>query len=340
MNQRKHKYSVILNNYNKPSDRFLTAGYGDAADQLGVYELIDLAGKQGLVEGLELLFDDSGEGGTWIGVGPSNKKEVKAALDKYGLTLCSIIPNLWGNWRQSKGTIGASDPKIRRESIDLCKRAADVAAEVGCPYLGLWPGQDGFDYYFEVDYQRAWEWWVDGVREIADHNPDIKIGLEPKPDEPRAYSFISTVPKTLLLIRDIERDNVGVCLDIGHSLYGHENLGEVVALMQKQGNKLFHCHMNDNYNTSDQDMIFGSIHTLEFIEFFYWLRCTGFSGFLSIDLFAYRTDPAASVAEGVKWMQAFDRFIDQIGLDTMSGLIKQGDAVQTTRYLREKLFGS
>ncbi|HVO68781.1 MAG TPA: TIM barrel protein, partial [Aggregatilineaceae bacterium] len=205
MNQRKHKYSVILNNYNKPSDRFLTAGYGDPAEQLGVYELIDLAGKQGLVDGLEMLFDDSGEGGTWIGIGPSNMREIKAALDNYGLALCSIIPNLWGHWRQSKGTIGSSDAEIRRESIDLCKRAADVAAEVGCPYIGLWPGHDGFDYYFEVDYQQVWEWWVEGVREIADHNPAIKIGLEPKPDEPRAYSFLSTVPKTLLVIEDIGR---------------------------------------------------------------------------------------------------------------------------------------
>lgn len=340
MSSRNHKYSVILNNYNKPSDRFLTAGYGEHTSSKGLYELIDLAGKQGLVEGLELLMDDSGEGGTWIGIGPSNKKEITAALDQNGLALCSIIPNLWGDHTLAKGTIGSTDSQVRRASIELCKRAMDIAAEVGCPYIGLWPGHDGFDYYFEADYQRMWSLWVEGIQDIADHNPAIKIGLEPKPDEPRAYSFISSVPKALLLIEDIARDNVGICLDIGHSLYGHENLGEVVAHIQMRGNKLFHMHMNDNYNGFDLDMIFGSVHTLEFIEMFYWLRRTGYNGFLSIDLFAYRTDPAKSVAEGVKWMQAFDRFIDQIGLERFTSLIQSEDPLGTTAFFREKLLGA
>jgi xylose isomerase len=339
MNNKKHQYSVILNNYLKPSDRFMVGGYGDPAKNLGVYDLIDLAGSQGILDGLEMIFDANDVGGDWIGIGQESKAKIKAALDKNNLKLVSIIPDFWGHWRQAKGTLGSTDPKIRRETIDMCKRAADVAADVGCPYLGFWPGQDGFDYYFEVDYQQQWDWWVKGMQEIADHNPNIKIGLEPKPEEPRAFSLISTVPKAMLLINDIDRDNVGVCLDIGHSLYSHENLGEVVALMQAHGNKLFHCHMNDNYNASDLDMIFGSVHTLEFIEFFYWLRRTGYSGAMSIDLFAYRTDPALSVVEGVKWMQAFDRFIDKVGLDKLTELINTGDPVESTRFFREQMFG-
>lgn len=339
MNERKHKYSVILNNYNKPSDRFLTSGYGDPAQNRGVYELIDLAGKQGVVEGVEMLMDDAGEGGTWIGISESNKNEIRAALDKYSLQLCSIIPNLWGHWRYAGGTLGARDSKIRQESIDLVKRAMDIAADVGCPYVGLWPGQDGYDYYLEANYPQLWEWWVQGVQEIADHNPDIRIGLEAKPTEPRAYSLISTNPKTLLMLRDIDRQNVGVCLDIGHSLYAHEDLGEVVALSHLNGDKLFHCHMNDNYNDSDLDMIFGSVHTIEFIEFFYWLRRTNYARWLSIDLFAYRTDPAQSVAEGVRWMQAFDDFIDNVGMDKLDLLLAEGNPVVTTSFFREQLLG-
>ena len=340
MVDRAYKYSVILNNYNKPSDRFLTSGYGPAEGAKSLFELIELAGKQGVIEGLELLMDEAGEGGTWIGINSKNKREVKSALDDNGLELCSIIPNLWGHHALAKGTLGASSEATRRSSIDLCKRAMDIAAEVGCPYIGLWPGHDGFDYYFEADYQALWSRWVEGVQEIADHNPNIKVGLEPKPDEPRAYSFISSVPKALLLIEDIGRDNVGICLDIGHSLYGHENLSEVIAQSQMRGDKLFHMHMNDNYNASDLDMIFGSVHTLEFIEMFYWLRRTGYAGFMSIDLFAYRTDPATSVVEGVKWMKAFDRFVGDIGVERLTRLIESEDSVAATAFLRERLLGS
>jgi xylose isomerase len=337
LSTRQYKYSVILNNLNKPSDRFLTSGYGAPRDAQGVYELIETAGRLGLLEGLELLMDTSSEGGTWIGIGPRNMHEIKAALDANGLALCSIIPNLWGSYRQAHGTLGSRDPAIRRESIDLCKQAMDIAAEIGCPYIGLWPGHDGFDYYFEANYQKLWDCWVEGVQEIADHNSAIRVGLEPKPNEPRAYSFISSVPKALLLIEDIGRDNVGICLDIGHSLYGLESLADVVALIQHRGSRLFHMHMNDNYRAADLDMIFGTVHTIEFIEMFYWLRRTGYNHFMSIDLFAYRTDPAQSVAEGVRWMRAFDTFIDRLGMEALGGLVEAGDPVKAGALLREAL---
>ncbi len=101
MSSRKYKYSVILNNFNKPSDRFMTSGYGDPAIKRSVFDLIELAGQQGILEGLEMLFDDSQDGGSsWIGIGPSNKTQIKAALDKFNLQLCSIIPNLWGDCAQ------------------------------------------------------------------------------------------------------------------------------------------------------------------------------------------------------------------------------------------------
>ncbi len=339
MSERKHKYSVILNNYNKPSDRFLASGYGDPAKQMGIFEMIELAGKQGVVEGLELIYVDSDEPGAWIGIGQANKNEIKSAMDDNGLEIVGVLPNIWGDWRQSLGTIGAKNPVVRRESVDLCKRAMDLAADVGCEYIGIWPGHDGYDYYFEADYPNMWEWWVEGVQEIADHNPQIRVGLEAKPTEPRGYCFLSTNPKTLMLIRDIARDNVGVCLDIGHSLYAHENLGEVVALTQHDGNKLFHCHMNDNYNDSDLDMIFGSIHTLEFIEMFYWLRKTGYDHFLSIDLFAYRVDPPPAIVNGIEWMKTFDGFIDKVGVEKLDELLANGDPNVTTRFFREKIFG-
>ena len=225
------------------------------------------------------------------------------------------MPNLWGHAWQQYGTLGAADAGTRRRSIDLCKRAMDIAAAGNCEYVGLWPGHDGADYYFEADYQRMWEWWVEGVRELADHNSAIRIGLEPKPTEPRAFPLINSAAKALLLIQDIGRPNVGVCLDIGHSLYSGENVAEAIALLQGRGNRLFHLHMNDNYNTSDLDMIFGSVHTLEFIEMFYWLWRTGYAHFMSVDLFAYRTDATRSVEQALRWMQAFDAFVDRVGID-------------------------
>ena len=162
-----HKLSVILPNYNKPADRFTSYG----TESHSIVEQIEICGKQGIAKGVETLMLD---GPTFIN--NQNGKEVKAALEHHGLTLCSLIPYTFGG-EFIKGSLGSCDSKIRRKTIDLVKKCIDLAAEMDCPYVGQWPGQDGWDYYFEEDYRKLYDWWVEGLQELADYNPDIKLGI-------------------------------------------------------------------------------------------------------------------------------------------------------------------
>ena len=88
------KYAVILHNYNYPSDRF-NPSYAKPGKNKLVLNLIEVAGKQGLVQGVEMNFDDSDDS-TCVGINENNWKEVRSALDKNGLELIGIAPNLWG----------------------------------------------------------------------------------------------------------------------------------------------------------------------------------------------------------------------------------------------------
>ena len=56
--------------------------------------------------------------------------------------------------------------------------------------MTIWLGQDGFDYNFQVDYAQVWDLEIDGIREVAAHDPDCLISIEYKPNEPRAYSLL------------------------------------------------------------------------------------------------------------------------------------------------------
>ena len=333
----KEKYAVILHNYNYPSDRFNPSYDATGHNQL-VLSLIKTAAKQGLVQGVEMNMDESGPS-SCVGINESNWKDVKAALDDHGLELIGIAPNLWSGNEFLKGTLGSSDSKVRERALDLVKRAIDLASNAGAPFINIWPGQDGYDYYFEEDYTAMYGWWVENLKKAADYNPGIKLGLEPKPYEPRSYSFISTVAKSLLLIKDVERDNLGINIDVGHMLYAHENLGEAVALAQGAGNRLFHLHLNDNYADADADMMFGSVHFLAYLEMFYYLRKTKYNGWKSLDLFPYRTDPVETIGECVRWMMAFDALIDKIGMDQLDALLKEGNAVKNMALFRKYIFG-
>jgi ribokinase len=138
----------------------------------------------------------------------------------------------------------------------------DWAAELGCVYIDVWPGQDGFDYCFQADYIEAWKWLTDGLAECAAHNDKVKILVEYKPKEPRTHCFVSHVGKVLLLLKDI--DSIGVLLDWGHALEGGDfimapggkganqavaaaKLGVDVLLVAKLGNDIFGSKSLENF---------------------------------------------------------------------------------------------
>ena len=61
-----NKYAVILHNYNYPSDRF-NPTYAKPGKNKLVLNLIDIAGKQGLVQGVEMNMDESDDS-TCVGI--------------------------------------------------------------------------------------------------------------------------------------------------------------------------------------------------------------------------------------------------------------------------------
>lgn len=325
------KIAAILGVYGNPADRFMTCGYRDnSADAI---ERIAMVARTGIISGIEITAGRNDD------LNPQNKKSIQTALEQHNLQLCAINPNLWGQPEWARGTLGAPDAQTRRQAIDHIRSTIDLASELKCDYVGIWPGQDGFDYIFEADYQKMYEWWVSGLQECADHNPQIRLGLEFKPFEPRARSFLSNYTKTLLLIRDVDRLNVGLTFDVGHSLYARDNLGEVVAISQRE-NKLFHIHLNDNYADWDWDLNFGSAHLFDFIEMLYWLKRTSYQGWLSMDLFPYRTGGAESVTESANWLIKLLELIDQVDLSQWNDLVAQSDPIAVSRFLRRLIFGS
>lgn len=82
---------------------------------------------------------------------------------------------------------------------------------------------DGYDYPFQVNYREKWNQLVKAFQECCDAFPDIKWSLEFKPTDENTRFF--TVPSTgaaLLLVKEIDRPNMGLTLDVGHMLMAGE----------------------------------------------------------------------------------------------------------------------
>ncbi len=68
--------------------------------------------------------------------------------------------------------------------------------------MTLWLGQDGFDYAFQADYAQLWADEIQGIREVALHDPDCLVSIEYKPNEPRSYSLMPDCATTLLALKE------------------------------------------------------------------------------------------------------------------------------------------
>ncbi len=117
--------------------------------------------------------------GTWD-IRPDNLREMKRALKGYGLECVSIIPVLFADKRYWKGSYSAVDPKVRRLALDYTRQMCEMARELGCRTMNLWPGQDGYDYLLCADYERQREWLCDSVAKLADAFPTcgVCVGIQ------------------------------------------------------------------------------------------------------------------------------------------------------------------
>ncbi|MCK7509142.1 MAG: sugar phosphate isomerase/epimerase, partial [Desulfobacterales bacterium] len=73
-------------------------------------------------------------------------QQVKRQLGDAGFAIPMIVPDLWTQAKWGRGSLAAADAATRREAVAEVKRCMDWAEAAGCPFVDVWPGQDGFDY--------------------------------------------------------------------------------------------------------------------------------------------------------------------------------------------------
>ena len=322
------KYSVILTNVGSCCDRFLPSGYDRPYT---TEELFERLSRVPDVAGTELI------GGASIT--KETVELVRVQLKKYGFVPTSIIPDLFGKAKWGKGAFTSPDKDTRKSAVEATLEMIDIAAQIKCEVVNIWNGQDGHDYPMQMDYDLEMKRLVEGIRECAVYAKEkgVKISLEYKMKEPRTHSILSNVYSTLLIADKTGCENVGVTIDTGHSLQAYENLAESACALMREG-KLFHMHFNDNYRHWDDDMIVGSIHTIEYIELLYWLKRNGYGGWLSMDQYPYREDAVEAVKQSMEWLKTFDRLTDKIDMDKLAHILLKQDAAASTGYLRQLMF--
>jgi xylose isomerase len=308
-------------------DRYATDGYGPS---VSMPDAIRAASEVGGIATLDLNFPFWGT--------DVDLAEIRGALDETGIRAAAITPEIYTQ-EFRRGAFTNPDAATRQRAVDLVARATEIAYELEVDYVKLWPGQDGFDYPLQADHRRLWELSIEGVRLVAEGHPDMRFAIEYKPKEPRTHIVFATAAKTLLAIDEIGLANVGILMDVGHSLYAGEAPADAVQLIVGRG-RLFGIDFNDNFRSWDDDLAVGSVHLLETLEFLLALRRLGWEGVWQLDQFPFREDPVEAARSSIRVLRALDRMLDRIEGDELRLVQEAQDALGAQRLVHDLLLGN
>ncbi|NLW49244.1 MAG: TIM barrel protein [Candidatus Brocadiaceae bacterium] len=186
--------------------------------------------------------------------------EVRRVLDGEGLTAEFVAPRLWEDVRGVDGAYTSNDPACRQWALDRSRLAIDIANELGTKLIVLWLAREGTYIRESKDSKVAVDRIVEAVNDMLDYDPEVRIAVEPKPNEPMDHAYMPTTGHAMalgLLASDPAR--VGVNIESAHAILAgldpSDEMGFALAF-----DKLFTVHLNDQNGLKfDQDRSFGAV---------------------------------------------------------------------------------
>ncbi|MBU4200364.1 MAG: TIM barrel protein [Verrucomicrobia bacterium] len=185
---------------------------------------------------------------------------VKRALDVQGLTAEFVAPRLWEDPRTVDGGYTSNDPKCRAYALERSKRCVDIANALGTNLIVLWLAREGTYIREAKDSAWATDRILDALNVMLAYDRNIRIAIEPKPNEPMDHTYIPTTGHAIALgFRSIDPVRVGVNIESAHAILAgldpSDEMGFALSF-----DKLWTVHLNDQNGLKfDQDKTFGAV---------------------------------------------------------------------------------
>lgn len=224
-------------------------------------------------------------------------------LADLGLTISACNINTWTHPKFRLGGTCNPDPALRRAALDEILKGVEICRQLEIPVLSVWPGSDGADYHFQIDYKQSIEWFTEALvaanHECLRHG--IRLAIEPKPYEPRElYMIVPTAASAIIVAQRVNRaagsGNCGLTIDYGHQKMEATTASTACDLADFAGVPVHKFDVNDaRQGRNDQDCMFGTLSIPESVEYLYTTFVRGYRGYYSQDQFTYREDPTRAI---------------------------------------------
>jgi xylose isomerase len=270
--------------------------------------------------------------------------EVKKVLADEGLFCEFIAPRLWEHPNTIDGAYTSNSAAHRTYAVDRSKRAVDIANQLGCRDIVLWLAREG-TYIREAKCPlTAIERIVAAVNALLEHDRNIRILGEMKPNEPMDQAYLPTVGHFLgLCYRTSDPGRVGTLIESAHSILAGLDPSDDMACALWHG-KLWSVHLNDQNGLKyDQDKVFGSVDLRRAFNAVWVLDRGGYQGCIGLDVKAMRTTKVEDQTRHLANSRAMFLHLLEIvrGLDTnqIEELRNRRDYEGLEMYILQRLMG-
>lgn len=267
---------------------------------------------------------------------PIEKEMTRAVLDSR-LKVSTI--NLRYRDIFSLGAFTHPDSAVRAQAQQVTFQAIDKCSELKGSDVVIWPGCDGFDYPFQMDYATAWALETEAIARAADYAADlgIRLSVEYKPCEPRKYSLLGNFGLTLAAMQELDRKNLGITCDFCHMIIARESPAQSVGLALAKG-KLFGLHLNDGYGQEDDGLPIATVNLFSTLEVLKLLNDAHFDGFIYFDTFTTNEDPVEECMVNLFRFRQLDRVARRINTSTLNKYIQAQEGLKAQQHVFEQLF--
>jgi xylose isomerase len=256
-------------------------------------------------------------------------KQVRKLLEGEGLFCEFIAPRLWEHPSTIDGAYTSNSSSERKYAIERSKRAVDIANLMGCRDIVLWLAREG-TYIREakdpiVSAQRI----LDAVNALLEHDRNIRILGEMKPNEPMDMAYLPTPGHFLALCyRTVDPARSGVLIESAHSILAGLDPSDDMAYALWHG-KLWSVHLNDQNGLKyDQDKTFGSVDLRRAFNTVWVLERAGYDGCIGLDVKAMRsTKESHQTRHLANSKEMFERLV---------GVARSVDAAQVEAFRAER----
>ena len=240
-------------------------------------------------------------------------RKMRKKLQDHGLTAEFVAPRLWEHPLGIDGAFTSNSAESREWAVQRTKRCIDILNEMDSHLMVLWLAREGSYLREAKNAVEATHRLVEAINILLEYDPNLKIAIEPKPNEPMDLAYIPTMGHGLALgMQSSDPERVGVLMESAHAILAGLDPADEISFALAFG-KLWSVHLNDQNGLKfDQDRSFGSVDLRRAFnqvrildENRYWEQ-----GMVGLDVKAIRTQPADKATKHLR--NSLDAFLQLV----------------------------